>query len=117
MGTLKEKFEYVEETKQKIREALEEMGATVTDEDTFRSYAEKIAEVHPDGLYIEKGATGKQIHTYVDSEIGGIITDYNGVTAEYHEKSYIHLDNSDYSLGMKQDFIEFVERIKTIIIA
>lgn len=54
MGTLKEKFEYVEETKQKIREALEEMGATVTDEDTFRSYAEKIAEVHPDGLYIEK---------------------------------------------------------------
>lgn len=55
MGTLKEKFEYVEETKQKIREALEEMGATVTDEDTFRSYAEKIAEVHPDGLYIEKG--------------------------------------------------------------
>ena len=67
------------------------------------------------GLYIEKGATGKQIHTYVDSEIGGIITDYNGVTAEYHEKSYIHMDNSDYSLGMKQDFIEFVERIKTII--
>ena len=67
------------------------------------------------GLYIEKGATGKQIHTYVDNEINGVVTDYNGVTAEYHEKSYIHLDNSDYSLGMKQDFIEFIERVKTII--
>lgn len=68
-----------------------------------------------DNLYIEKSATGKQTHTYIDTDIIGTITDYNGVSAEYHEKSYIHLEESDYSLGLNQDFIDFVERIKIII--
>lgn len=81
MGTLKEKFEYVEETKQKIREALEEMGATVTDEDTFRSYAEKIAEVHPDGLYIEKRIehiiTGVDERPREDTVLGQYAFDYD----------------------------------------
>lgn len=81
MGTLKEKFEYVEETKQKIREALEEMGATVTDEDTFRSYAEKIAELHPDGLYIEKRIdhiiTGVDERPREDTVLGQYAFDYD----------------------------------------
>lgn len=63
MGSISDKLQYLEETKQLLREALEEMGATVTDEDTFRSYAEKIAEVYPDGLYIKK---------YVEYELTGV---------------------------------------------
>ena len=41
------KLNYLDETKQLIRDAIEEMGQTVTDTDTFRSYAEKIRAAKP----------------------------------------------------------------------
>lgn len=41
------KLDYLDETKQLIREAIEEMGQPVTDTDTFRSYAEKIRASKP----------------------------------------------------------------------
>lgn len=41
------KLDYLEETKQLLREAIEEMGQTVTDTDPFRSYAEKIRAAKP----------------------------------------------------------------------
>lgn len=51
---LKDKLSYLEETKRILRDTLEEMGATVTDEDTFRSYAEKFANATPDTNYIRE---------------------------------------------------------------
>ena len=39
------KLNYLDETKQLIREAIVEKGQTVTDTDTFRSYAEKIKAI------------------------------------------------------------------------
>lgn len=43
--TTADRLNYLRETKQKIREALETKGITITDEDTFRSYADKILEI------------------------------------------------------------------------
>lgn len=40
-----DKLEYLIETKNQIKEAIVNKGVTVTDEDDFRSYAEKIAEI------------------------------------------------------------------------
>ena len=54
MGSISDKLAHLEETKQLLREKLEELGATVTDEDTFRSYVDKIANVSPDTEYIRK---------------------------------------------------------------
>lgn len=45
MGTLSHKLAYLAETKVKIREALQARGSEVTDEDTFRSYADYIADL------------------------------------------------------------------------
>lgn len=45
MGTLLQKLEYLEQTKIKIREVLKFKGAKVTDEDTFRSYADYIRKI------------------------------------------------------------------------
>lgn len=45
MGTFSDKLDYLEETKRLLREELTRLGATVNDEDTFRSYVEKIADV------------------------------------------------------------------------
>ena len=40
-----EKLLYLLETKRLIREAIESQGQTVTDDDTFRSYADKIRAI------------------------------------------------------------------------
>lgn len=45
MGTVVEKFQYIEGTKQAIKKALKSKGVDVSDTDTFRSYAEKIKEI------------------------------------------------------------------------
>ncbi len=45
MGSIQEKMEYLQETKKKIKEAIVEKGQTVNEEDTFRSYADKIKEI------------------------------------------------------------------------
>lgn len=44
MGTFSDKLDYLEETKRLLREELTRLGATVNDEDTFRSYVEKIVD-------------------------------------------------------------------------
>lgn len=45
MGSLIHKLDYLAETKVKIREALQARGSKVTEEDTFRSYADYIANL------------------------------------------------------------------------
>ena len=45
MSTIAQKIEYLNETKQLLKEALNDLGAKITDEDTFRSYAEKINQL------------------------------------------------------------------------
>lgn len=45
MGTLLQKLEYLEQTKVDIKNALQKRGSKVTDEDTFRSYADYIANL------------------------------------------------------------------------
>lgn len=49
MGTLKEKLSYLSETKEAIKQALIKQQVTVTDEDTFRSYADKISGIEGGG--------------------------------------------------------------------
>lgn len=46
MGTISDKLDYLEETKKLLREELTRLGATVTDEDTFRSYVDKIVDAN-----------------------------------------------------------------------
>ena len=61
-----------------------------------------------DGLIIPKGQTGKQIHTYIDYETKGIVRDYLGVNYEYHELSGIHMEDTEYSLSMSEEFLRYL---------
>ena len=45
MGTTAEKLSYLNETKQAIKTAIQGKGVAVADSDTFRSYAQKIANI------------------------------------------------------------------------
>ena len=49
MGTIEQKVDYLKETKQAIRTAIEEKGVSVADTDTFRSYASKIGTISGGG--------------------------------------------------------------------
>lgn len=61
-----------------------------------------------DEMYIPKGKCGKLIHTYIDEEIKGQLTDYLGQKMEYEEDSYIHLEEADYSLSISQQYENFL---------
>lgn len=63
-------------------------------------------------LYIPPNATGKQLHTYIDEEISGVVVDYTGQAAEYHERSYIHLEPTSYDLSLTRAYLDYVKGIK-----
>lgn len=60
--------------------------------------------------------TGKRTHTYIDEERNGIVTDYLGNTAEYHELSSLHIDKAEFTLKLSQEFIDYLEGIHDEII-
>lgn len=64
------------------------------------------------GLYIPADYTGKMTHRYLHDEQHGFLTDYTGQRAEYDEKSSVHLENTDYSLSMAQEYISFINSIR-----
>lgn len=45
MATI-DKLNYLNDTKEQIKDALNDLGAEITDEDTFRSYVTKINELY-----------------------------------------------------------------------
>ena len=62
-----------------------------------------------DTIYI---GCGKNIHTYIDEERHGIIKDYLGNYAEYHELSCVHMVEGDYTLTLANEFVEFLLQIQ-----
>ena len=52
MATI-DKLNYLNETKQEIKSALNDLGAEITDNDTFRSYVEKINEIYEEYLQVQ----------------------------------------------------------------
>lgn len=55
---------------------------------------------------------GKNIHTYIDYPVTGELTDYNGVTARYDEKTGVHLEPTGYSLSLSVMYINYLRGIK-----
>lgn len=63
-------------------------------------------------LDIPPQATGKNIHTYIDYEIQGEITDYKGCTAQYNERTGVHLEPTGYSLSLSVMYLNYLRGIK-----
>ena len=68
-----------------------------------------------EGMYIDSEHTGKMTHTYIDREIENTITDYLGNTAYYHEKSFIHLEKTDYLLSLSDMYIKYFMGVQKLI--
>lgn len=79
----------------------------------FNNFTEDL--YFPSSYYIdeeEKCASGKLCHTYIDELIEGDITDYMGNKWYYYEESSVHLENTEYTLSLADDFIKLILGIK-----
>ena len=68
-----------------------------------------------DGMHVDCEHTGKMTHTYIDREIENIITDYLGNQAYYHEKSFIHLEKTDYLLSLSDMYIKYFMGVQKLV--
>lgn len=103
-----ESLELLKETKSNIRSAIEQKGVTVSDTDTFASYATKIGEISSgsgDGLKNLNAEQRTQIlldGTYEgkDVEAGEVFTQYDGKFVEFDKtlNSSSEVESYDYSL-------------------
>lgn len=59
-------------------------------------------------LYIPKGKTGKNIHSYIDYEISINIEDYLGAYAIVHEYSAVYMEPADYSLSLEEGYLRLL---------
>ena len=63
-------------------------------------------------LQIPPQATGKNIHTYIDYEITGTLTDYTGTAGQYNERTGVHLEPTGYSLSLSVMYLNYLRGIK-----
>lgn len=73
---------------------------------------EGIFDAFTNYLSIPPRATGKNIHTYIDYEQKGTVTDYKGVTCEFDELSCVHLEPTGYSLSLSVMYLNYLLGIK-----
>lgn len=66
-----------------------------------------------DGLHVPPEKSGKNLHTYIDEEKQGFLTDYQGNTAYYIELSSIHLEPTSYDLSLAKLYTDYLKGIKT----
>lgn len=70
-------------------------------------------ELFSDNLYIPKGKTGKNVHTYIDDYTSGGVVDYMGEYGTYEEFSSIHMEAADYSLSLSDAYAKFLRGLET----
>ena len=78
----------------------------------LRKYGTDIFNKFDNNLHIDGKYTGKNSHTYIDDEKQGKLKDYQGNISDYHEYSCIHLSESDYSLSISQEYLNFLLAIQ-----
>ena len=68
--------------------------------------------MHFDYLFVED-CCGKMLHTYIDEEKSGTLTDYNGIDAEFFESSSVHLMSTTYKMTTSDDYLALLDNIQT----
>lgn len=65
-----------------------------------------------DGLEIPETESGKKCHTYIDDVSDGWMVDYLGNQYHYHELSSVHLSDIPFTIGMSEDYINYIKLIR-----
>lgn len=61
---------------------------------------------------VEENGSGKLCHTYIDKYMEGELIDYMGTKWIYNEQSGVHLENTDYTLSLDNEFKNLILGIK-----
>ncbi len=67
-------------------------------------------EAFNDSLHVPEGFAGKLTHTYCDEGFTDFLTDYLGETVAVSEASFVHLEETSYSLSIADEFKQYLER-------
>lgn len=72
----------------------------------------KIFNAFNTDLIVPSDYTGKLTHTYIDNEMQGTVTDYDGIKYNYYEKSGIHLSPTGYDMSISQLYLDYIRGVK-----
>ena len=73
---------------------------------------EKVFANFNDDLYIPENETGKHTHTYIDSTITSMITDYQNNVVEVTALSGVHLSPCEFTLSISQQYSKFLHDLR-----
>ena len=73
---------------------------------------EKVFANFNDDLYIPENETGKHTHTYIDSPITSMITDYQNNVVEVSALSGVHLSPCEFTLSISQQYSKFLHDLR-----
>lgn len=59
-----------------------------------------------------ENGSGKLCHTYIDESMEGYVIDYKGDKYIYNEQSGVHMENTDYTLSLDNEFKNLIMGIK-----
>lgn len=80
-----------------------------TNDDIFKNFEDDLYfPPHYDKNGEDCNGSGKLLHTYIDDYMEGEVIDYLGVKYIYNEQSGIHMENTDYTLGLEHDFLKLI---------
>lgn len=79
---------------------------------TEQAKTKDIFDLFSNYLRIPPEATGKNIHTYIDYEINGVVEDYNGEADNFSELSGVHLEPTGYSFNISVMYLNYLLGIK-----
>ena len=63
-------------------------------------------------LVIPADYSKRNVLTYIDDETSGLVCDYNGVVVPYREMSSIHMESTEYSFSLSDQFIKFLKGVQ-----
>lgn len=75
---------------------------------------DKVFNAFDDGLHIPAKHTGDNTHTYIDTSVSGSFIDYQGHKNTYNEKSFVHLEASDFTMGLSDVYLSFLFGIRQL---
>ena len=58
-------------------------------------------------LCVPRGFSGRTTSCYIDYETSGQITDYNGVSGDFHELTSVHVEQTEYNLSIASAYIKY----------
>lgn len=72
----------------------------------------KVFEMFNDKLFIPADKTGKNTHTYIDSEKEYMTLDYRGKEGKAEARSGVHLEKAEFTLSLAREYVNFLNMLK-----